>query len=132
VRGLLDARAPSATVVAALKAGATSYTWVAAAIGANNAAGYQLGSGEPVLAIGGFNGSDPSPTLAQFQALTKAGKIHYFVAGGRDGGLGGRAGGRGGGSGTSAQITEWVQQNYTAKTIGGTTLYDLTAPSAHS
>ena len=73
------------------------------------------------MAIGGFNGTDPSPTLAQFQALAGAGRIHYFTAGGR-----------GGGSGTAAQITQWVEQNYSARIIGGTTVYDLTAPSARS
>ena len=46
----------------------------------NNAAGYQLASGEPVMAIGGFNGTDPAPTLAQFEQYVAAGKIHYFIA----------------------------------------------------
>ena len=46
----------------------TDYTWVAAAVGSNNAAGYQLATGAPVMAVGGFNGTDPAPTLAQFQA----------------------------------------------------------------
>ncbi len=95
---------------------------------ANQAAGYQLASGEPVMAIGGFNGTDPSPTLAQFQEFVRQGRIHYFIGGG--GGFGGgRGGGRGGGSGTSSEITAWVQQNFTATTIGGTTVYDLTATS---
>ena len=40
---------------------------------------------EPVMAIGGFNGTDPSPTLAQFQAYVRAGKIHYFLASGGGG-----------------------------------------------
>ena len=61
-------------------------------IGANSAAGYQLASGEPVMALGGFNGSDPSPTLAQFQDYVADGEIHYFISGG--GGLGGGPGGR--------------------------------------
>ncbi len=55
---------------------------MAAAIGSNSASGYQLASGDPVMAIGGFNGSDPSPTLAQFQQYVADGKIHYFVGGG--------------------------------------------------
>ena len=66
--GLLDASTPSTAVVSALSADADQYTWVAAAIGSQNAAGLQLGTQLPVMAIGGFNGSDPSPTLAQFQA----------------------------------------------------------------
>ena len=44
------------------------------------------------MAIGGFNGSDPSPTLAQFKAYVAQGKIHYFIASG--GGMMGGGGGR--------------------------------------
>ena len=76
---------------------------------------------DPVMPIGGFNGSDPSPTLDEFKALVSAGKIHYFI--------GGQGGGPGGQSGTSSQISTWVQQNFTATTIDGTTLYDLTQPT---
>jgi hypothetical protein len=76
-----------------------------------------------VMPIGGFNGSDPSPTLAQFQADVAAGKIHYFIGGG---GLGGNSAG---GSNVGTQISNWVAANYTASTIGGTTVYDLTAPA---
>ena len=32
--------------------GADGYTWVAAAVGVNSAAGIQLATGEPVMAIG--------------------------------------------------------------------------------
>ncbi|HST83112.1 MAG TPA: glycosyltransferase family 39 protein [Kineosporiaceae bacterium] len=119
--GLLNATTPSAELTTALKA-SSSYTWAAAAIGSNNASGYQLASELPVMAIGGFNGSDPSPTLAQFQAYVAAGQIHYFIGGS---GLGGNS--STGGSNTASQISEWVAANYTATTIGGTTVYDLTA-----
>jgi len=74
------------------------------------------------MPIGGFNGSDPSPTLAQFQALVADGEIHWFIAGG--GGMGGGAGGAGG-SGSAAEIQEWVTSTYTAQTVDGVTLYDL-------
>jgi 4-amino-4-deoxy-L-arabinose transferase-like glycosyltransferase len=120
--GLLDASTPSTAVVSALAADADQYTWVAAAIGSQNAAGLQLGSQLPVMAIGGFNGSDPSPTLAQFQAYVQAGQIHYFLAGGGFGGA------QNGGSNVSSQISTWVQQSFTPVTIGGTTFYDLTQP----
>jgi len=126
--GILNGSTSNAALTAALQAGGHQYTWAAAAVSANQAAGYQLASGEPVMAIGGFNGTDPSPTLAQFQEFVRQGRIHYFIGGG--GGFGGGfGGGRGGGSGTSSQITAWVQQNFTATTIGGTTVYDLTATS---
>ncbi len=123
--GLLNASTPSAAVVSALKANAASYTWVAAAVGSQSAAGVQLATEEPVMAIGGFNGSDPSPTLAEFQALVTAGRIHYFLGGVGFGGMGNQSGG----SNSSAQISSWVQSNFTAVTVGGTTLYDLTQPT---
>jgi hypothetical protein len=72
------------------------------------------------MAIGGFNGSDPSPTLEQFQAYVAAGRIHYFIGGGN-------FGGQNGGSNAASQIAEWVAENYTATTVGSTTVYDLTA-----
>jgi 4-amino-4-deoxy-L-arabinose transferase-like glycosyltransferase len=123
--GLLNSSTPSTAVVSALSANADQYTWVAAAIGSQNAAGLQLGAQLPVMAIGGFNGSDPSPTLAEFQAYVQDGRIHYFLAGGG-------FGGQNGGSNAAAQISTWVQQNFTAVTIGGTTFYDLTQPAASS
>jgi 4-amino-4-deoxy-L-arabinose transferase-like glycosyltransferase len=121
--GLLNAGTPAAALVTALKANASSYTWVAAAIGSNTAAGYQLASQEPVMPIGGFNGSDPSPTLAQFQAYVAAGNIHYFIGGG------GFGGNQQGGSSSSSAIASWVASNFKTVTIDGTTLYDLTQPS---
>ena len=97
---------------------------MAAAVGSNRAAGYQLATQLPVMPIGGFNGSDPSPTLAQFQQYVRQGKIHYSIGGGDFGGQGGGMGG----SGDSSQIAAWVAATFTAQTIGGTTMYDLTAP----
>ncbi|MBK6030381.1 glycosyl transferase, partial [Streptomyces sp. MBT59] len=103
---------------------ADDYTWVAAAVGAQNAASYQLATGDPVMAIGGFNGSDPSPTLDRFKKYVAEGKIHYFVSGG------GMGGGPGGSSGTSSQISSWVTENFTEVTVGGATFYDLTQPTS--
>ena len=72
--GLLDGTSSGAAIQHLLTSSAGGYRWVAAAVGSNNAAGYQLASGEPVMAIGGFNGTDPSPTLAQFQAYVADGR----------------------------------------------------------
>ncbi|WP_433318963.1 ArnT family glycosyltransferase [Micromonospora chersina] len=117
--GLLDAREPSAELKALLEADADDYTWVAATVGSNNASGYQLATREPVMPIGGFNGSDPSPTLAQFQRYVTEGRIHYFIGGG-----GFRANG---GSNASAEIASWVAENFTAQTVDGVTVYDLSS-----
>ena len=119
--GLLDGSRPSAELTALLARDADRYTWMAAAIGSNVASGYQLATQQPVMPIGGFNGSDPSPTLAQFQQDVRAGKIHWFIAGG---GFGGGMNARG----TASAISAWVEANYTPRTVGSVTLYDLTDP----
>ncbi|MEV8509967.1 glycosyltransferase family 39 protein [Actinoplanes sp. NPDC051475] len=121
--GLLDTATVTDRMKALLDANADQYSWVAAAVGSQNASGYQLATEDPVMAIGGFNGSDPSPTLAQFQQYVADGKIHYFIGGD------GFGGGRGGGSGSndSSQIAAWVASTYQAQTVDGVTIYDLTA-----
>ncbi|HVX20068.1 MAG TPA: glycosyltransferase family 39 protein [Acidimicrobiales bacterium] len=127
--GLLNGSTPDAALTRLLSAGAGRYRWVAATVGANAASGYQLATGDPVMAIGGFNGTDPAPSLAQFEQYVRQGKIHWFIAGG--GGFGGGGGGFGGaggtGTGDASRITAWVESHYTAKTVGGVTVYDLTA-----
>jgi hypothetical protein len=75
------------------------------------------------MAIGGFNGTDPAPTLAQFETYVRDGDIHYFIAGG-GGGFGG-----GGGATAASQITSWVESHETATTVDGVTVYDLIAPA---
>ena len=122
--GLLGSPTPGAEVVVAVARDATSYTWAAAAVGSNTAAGYQLASGLPVLAVGGFNGTDPSPTLEQFQQLVTQGRVHWFIGAGTRGPLGDTSSG---GSDQARQIAEWVAATYTPITIDGTVLYDLSA-----
>jgi hypothetical protein len=130
--GLLQATTPSAELTTLLSANASAYTWIAAAVGSNAAAGYQLATGRPVMAVGGFNGTDPAPTLAQFKQYVAEGKIHYFIGGGMSGGMGMR-GGAGtaangtGGSQDASEIAAWVQDTFTATTVGNETVYDLTA-----
>ena len=119
--GLLFGSRPSSELVSLLQQNAGAYTWVAATIGSNNAAGYQLASGHAVMPIGGFNGSDPSPTLEQFRQDVGSGRIHYFITGG--------VGGANGGSQAAREIAAWVEQNFTPQTVGGATVYDLTQGS---
>jgi hypothetical protein len=110
-------------------------TWSAATVSARGAAGLELSSGTAVMAIGGFTGSDPAPTLTQFQTWVAQGKVHYFLSGGdRHGGPGGAGPGGGDGrfgrDGVGERISAWVKAHYTATTMGGYTVYDLTA-TAH-
>jgi hypothetical protein len=90
------------------------------------AASYELASGgEPVMAIGGFNGNGGDLSLAQFIRYVRAGGIHYFIAS-----AGGGGGGPGGlGASTSSSIESWVASHYRSTTIGGVTVYDLSAAS---
>ena len=124
--GMTSRTAGGATVSSALvtlleNAGTT---WSAATIGAQSAAPLELQSGTAVIAIGGFSGSDPAPTLAQFKAWVAAGKIHYFIGSGGSGGFGG---GPSAGGSTSSEIASWVESTFTAQTVDGVTVYDLTA-----
>ncbi|MEV6165394.1 glycosyltransferase family 39 protein [Streptomyces sp. NPDC052052] len=120
--GLLNGTSVGAEARKLLEKNAGDYTWVAAAIGSQNAASYQLATEEPVMAIGGFNGSDPSPTLSQFKKYVEDGRIHYFIAGGMGQG--------GGNSGTASQISSWVEKNFEEVTVGSSTFYDLTQPKS--
>jgi hypothetical protein len=137
-------------LLALVTTGASKYTWVAATQGSMEAAPIELASGgDPVMAIGGFAGSDPAPTLGRFEAMVAAHEIHYYI--GRGGGpfgtsrspdhlsglgdltslgdLGGFGGFGGfGGGPASTAIASWVTAHFTARSVGGTTVYDLTRP----
>lgn len=112
---------PSSQIVAMLKADAGRFTWAGSAVSSHGANSYQLAANVPVMSIGGFSGGDPAPALAQFQRYVAQGRIHYFI-GGDNRGPGG------GDDSESAKITAWVEQHYTAATVDGTSVYDLTAP----
>lgn len=128
--GLLGGGEASEEVVNLLTTNAENYTWVAATSGSQGAATYQLASGYSVMPIGGFNGSDPSPTLEQFQQWVAEGKIHYYIVSdgpGGGGGPGGAAGSDDSSERTSSAIQTWIEENYTAQTVDGVTMYDLSS-----
>ncbi len=126
-------------LIAYLEAHQGTAKYLVAATGSQSTASIIIASGKPVITIGGFNGSDPSPTLAEFEHLVATGQVRYvlvtgagggsgagggFVAGG---GFGGAGGGPGGGTGSS--IDSWVETHGTAvssSSLGGSsagTLY---------
>ncbi len=123
--GLLDSPTPTPELTATLARDADDYRWTAAVIGSNNAAGYQLATGAPVMAVGGFNGTDPAPTLKEFQHFVATRQVHYFV-GGRMMTWGTP---KNGGSSEAADIADWVETHYTPVSVGHTLVYDLTRPS---
>jgi len=111
--------ATSTALTDALKA--TSSKWAAAVVGDQSAATLELATGKAVISIGGWSGTDPSPTLAQFEHDVATGQVRYLIA------SGGVAMG-GGSAGVAAQITKWVAAHYKKITIGGQTVYDLSQP----
>jgi 4-amino-4-deoxy-L-arabinose transferase-like glycosyltransferase len=115
--GLGGSTTVSSALTRLLKQGTNGYTWVAATVGSESAAPLQLATGDAVMSIGGFNGTDPAPTLAQFEQLVAEQKIHYFVGTNSDS--------FGGGTGDAQQITNWVASHFTSQTVGGETIYNL-------
>ncbi|MEN9753406.1 MAG: hypothetical protein RL670_1097 [Actinomycetota bacterium] len=94
--------------------------------GAQSAASFTTATGDNILPVGGFDGQDPAPTLAQFKAMVAKGEIKYVMTGGNGGGPGG-PGGRGGqaSTGTSSSIQDWVTSNcqLDSNAPGNATLY---------
>lgn len=93
-------------------------TWAAATYTAQNAAQFQLASGRPVIAIGGWLGTDPAPTFDQFKSLVGQGRIAYFiwqqpvldnVPLGAD----------------ALAITDWVKTRFKGETVDDVTVFDL-------
>ncbi len=128
--GLLDSPKPGPALSATLAADADDYTWAAAVVGSNNAAGYQLASGAPVMAIGGFNGTDPAPTLEEFQRYVADAAdplLHPRQDDDRALGVARTAA-----ASESADIAEWVEAHYTPLTVDRVVIYDLTQPPKNS
>jgi 4-amino-4-deoxy-L-arabinose transferase-like glycosyltransferase len=116
--GLSGSTQVSSALITLLEQDSSTYKWIAATEGTQEAAPIELATGgDAVLAIGGFNGTDPAPTLAEFEALVAKGEIHYYVGQGSES--------FGGGTGSST-ITSWVAAHFKSETVGGVTVYNLT------
>lgn len=90
-----------AVLVSYLKANQGSATWLVAVGSAQTASSIMLETARPVIAMGGFSGSDPAMTTGKLQAYVASGKLRFILLGG----------GRGPGGGADSQITGWVQRN---------------------
>lgn len=118
-----DSTADAALVSYLLRERGTA-TWIVAVRSANQAGALELATGQSVMAMGGFTGSDPAPTLAQFKELVAEGKVRFVLVTGNGGG----AGGPGGSSGsTTAEVESWAASVGTVVDYGGNagTLYDV-------
>jgi 4-amino-4-deoxy-L-arabinose transferase-like glycosyltransferase len=94
-------------------------TWLVAAVSSGTAGSIELSTGAPVMAMGGFTGSDPTPTLAELQSYIASGQLRFVLLGG--------GGGPGGDAGVASGRDAWVAATCAAVDLGsgsGATLYD--------
>jgi 4-amino-4-deoxy-L-arabinose transferase-like glycosyltransferase len=97
-------------------------TWIVAANSSQEAGAIQIATGLPVMAMGGFTGSDPTPTVDEFKAYVASGELRFVLAGGTSG-FGGGFGG--------SNVTSWVTAHCTLVPESGITasLYDCAGAS---
>ncbi|MFK0065574.1 ArnT family glycosyltransferase [Streptomyces sp. NPDC091046] len=99
----------SSELIEYLKKHQDGATWLLAVSSSQSAAQLVLSSGEPVISMWGWSGSDNAMTLARLKELVGKGELHYVQVGGT-----GMGDGPGGGSGVASEVTRWVQEHGTA------------------
>ncbi len=111
--------------------------YLVAVVSSNEADSIILETNQPVMALGGFSGSDPILTTTQLVALVKSGAVRFFLLNGSGGG--GPGGSPGGGQ---SALTTWITQHArvisssqwqstsTSSVFGGASqLYEVTSAS---
>ncbi|GAA3955821.1 glycosyltransferase family 39 protein [Actinomadura viridis] len=78
--------------------------WLVAVSSAQEASSIILRTGEPVIAMGGFTGSDPAMTVDKLQRYVRSGELRHILINGQ---------GRMGPSRGNAEVTAWVRENGT-------------------
>src|SRR5712692_8782544 len=113
-----------------LEAHKGSAKYLVAVLSSNEADSIILETNQPVMALGGFSGSDPILTTSQLAALVKNGTVRYFLLNSS-----------GGGSGQSALITwitqhskavsssQWQSSSTSSTSSGAEQLYEITSAS---
>jgi 4-amino-4-deoxy-L-arabinose transferase-like glycosyltransferase len=119
-------------LLAYLEAHQGAATYLFATLSSQTADPYIIQTGKPVMALGGFSGSDQILTLSQLKALISEGQVKYFLL------SGGGDRGPGGGS-TNTQLVQWVESHGTlvsSSAYGGSSsgdqLYVVSASAANS
>jgi len=126
----------SRTTLSYLEAHQGSARYMVAAVGSSTAANIALDSSRNVIDMGGFMGSDPSPSLQQLERLIAAGQLRYVLL--NTGQRGTAAGGPGGSSAATAATEtrdRWIESKGTVVKLSGQsatgmTLYYLPASAA--
>ncbi len=88
-----------------LLANTTNETWILAVPSSQSGADLIIETGKPVMAIGGFSGSDRILNLSSLTTLIREGKVRYFLTSGT--GVGGMSGG-------NSELFSWVTDHCTA------------------
>jgi 4-amino-4-deoxy-L-arabinose transferase-like glycosyltransferase len=76
--------------------------YLVAVVSSQEADSIILATNQPVMAMGGFSGSDPILTTSQLAALVKSGTVRYFLINGNGGGPGGQS-----------ALTSWITSHCT-------------------
>ena len=106
-----------------LAANRGSARWIVAANSAQEAGSIEIATGLPVMAMGGFTGSDPAPTLAQLKSYIASGELRFVLASGGQGG--GGFGAPGASTSDTSDRTSWVTSTCKLVNYGGSAaLYD--------
>jgi len=92
----------SSAMITYLKKHQDGATWLLAVSTDQTASSIILESGQPVISMGGWSGSDNAMTLAKLKSLVKSGKLHYIIVSSD------------GGQGTNSAIATWVKAHGTA------------------
>jgi hypothetical protein len=95
--------------------------WIVAANSSQQAGTIELATGLPVMAMGGFTGSDPTPTLDQLKSYVASGRLRFVLVDALGGGFGGGFGGN-----DTTDRTSWVTSTCKLASYGGSSanLYD--------
>ena len=88
--------------------------------GAQTAAPFITATGDNVMPIGGFDGSDPTPTFARFKELVQNGEIRYVLNQGTNGSRGGPNGPQGN-TPTTREIRRWITAHCSLDSAAPTT-----------
>ena len=126
---------------------ATGTPWSAAIDRSSAAAALELSTGTAVMAVGGFTGSDPAPTLGQFIDDITDHRVTYYIVENRADdhqpntapntapgagttrpsaeGVGGIPANAAGRENRHSEIADWVTAHFQPTTVGLATVYDL-------
>ena len=102
--GNAGASSTDTTLIRYLEANRGTAKYLVAVASANEASSLVLATNQPVMAMGGFTGSDPILTTSQLATLVAQGTVRFFLING-SGGFGG---------GGQSSLASWVTQHCTA------------------